>query len=220
VLNRCARAGRAYRSWAPPLLAIAVACVCGCKRGNAVATGNLVGVYAIEGALIENTCGAAALPTANPLRFVVQIRRDNNVGYWQIDKRGTQAGLLEDDGEFRFFDEKTSLVGQTVRTELQPQDFLSSDPDFDLKPNRKCLMTMRETIEGRLGRVLSDAGLEADSGSTGSGGDDLRADNTIEITPTPESDCSAALQALGGSFNALPCHARYVLEGELEDSVP
>lgn len=210
---------RAYRSWAPLLLAIAVACICGCKRGNAVATGNLVGVYQIEGALIVNTCGTAALPTLNPLRFKVQISKDGSVGYWQIDKRGAQAGLLEDDGRFRFFDEKTSLVGQgqTVRTDLQPQDFLSSDPDFDLKSTKKCLMTVRETIEGQLARVLGDAGVDVDGGSTGSGGnEDLRADNTIEVMPTPESDCSASLRALGGPFNALPCHARYVLEGELE----
>lgn len=229
MLSACANAARQYRLWGPALLALAVASICGCRKGAPAASGELVGAYQIAGALIENTCGSAALPTVNPLRFAVEIRRDNNVGYWQVEKRAAQAGLLEDDGSFRFLSEQTSLVGQgqAVRNDLQPQDFLTLDPDFDLKRAR-CLMTVRETIKGRLGRALAGALSDAGAGQPDGGDDapratgdeDMKGENLIEVTATQDSDCSASLQALGGPFAALPCHALYVLEGELQDGLP
>jgi hypothetical protein len=177
-------------------------------------SGDLIGVYSITGSLIDNTCGQTALPAENPLRFDVEIRQKDSVGYWQIDKRAAQPGELEDDGSFSFRNEQTALVGstRTVRNDLEPQDFNGLDPDFDLKTTT-CVMKTSELIEGTLARSLLDS---LDGGMSDASGDmDLSGDNTIKIEPTSNSDCSAALAALGGTFANLPCSAHYKLKGEL-----
>ena len=188
----------------------------GCQKSISVATGELVGVYSISGALIDNSCGQTALPTENPLDFEVAIRLDDSVGYWQIDKQPAQPGELEDDGSFRFKHEETKLVSRmrSVR-DLEPQDFNSQDPDFDLKTST-CVMKVTEVIEGTLAVKLTDL---ADGGMGDSKNKtDLKGDNTIQVEPTSDSDCSAWLAALGGTFNNLPCSAHYKLKGELLES--
>lgn len=229
--RRRARCAAAYpevetlnpRAGIPVVIALAVACICGCqRRGRPV--GDLVGVYAIDGALIENTCGMTALQTVDPLRFEVEVRQSGPVGFWQIEKRPAQAGSLDEQGKFRFRVEQTSLVGQrrTARNDLEPSDFASLTPDFDLE-TKTCLMTMRETIEGTLARSLLgnpfDAGPDSDAGSpadTATSKYDLTGENSIEVSATPDSDCSDSLAALGGPFQALPCGARYSLRGTLQ----
>jgi hypothetical protein len=206
------------------VIALAVACICGCQRRGQPIVGDLVGVYAIDGVLIENTCGTAALQTIDPLRFEVAVRQSGPVGFWEIEKRPAQAGSLDEQGEFLFRVEQTSLVGQqtTARNDLEPGDFASLAPDFDLQ-TKKCLMTMRETIEGKLTRSLLgnpfDAGADIDAGDTESTDKskyDLVGENSIEVSATPDSDCSPSLAALGGPFRALPCGARYSLQGKLQ----
>jgi hypothetical protein len=189
----------------------------GCQKPVATSAGELIGVYSITGALIDNTCGQSALPTQNPLRFEVEIRREDSVGYWQIEKRPARPGELEDDGTFRFNTEQTSLVSsmRSVRNDLEPEDFNSLNPDFDLKTTN-CIMKMSELIEGTLERRfvdLQDGGVGDSKNKT-----DLSGDNVIKIEPTANSDCSAALAALGGSFENLPCAAHYKLKGELLES--
>jgi hypothetical protein len=192
--------------------------VIGCQKPvQSSATGELIGVYSISGALIDNSCGQVALPAANPLRFEVEIRRENSVGFWQIEKRAAQPGEVEDDGSFRFKNEQTSLVSsmRTVRNDLEPQDFNSLDPDFDLRTTT-CTMKVSEVIEGTLERSfldLLDGGVGDSKNKT-----DLSGDNTISIEPTANSNCSGLLAALGGSFANLPCAAHYKLKGELLES--
>jgi hypothetical protein len=207
-------------------LAAAVAIICGCQRqGKSV--GELVGTYAIDGALVENTCGMMALPTVNPLNFQVEVRQSGRVGYWQLEKRPAQAGSLEDDGSFLFRSEQTTLVGRSTsaRNDLEPTDFTSLAPDFDLQ-TKNCLMTVRETIEGKLTHSLLgnpfDAGADVDAGDRerSRNAKDLTGYDKIEVSATSESDCSASLAALGGPFLALPCSARYDLEGKLQDGLP
>lgn len=186
----------------------------GCQPQTSAGAGELVGVYSIEGALVNNSCGQAALPTQNPLKFEVQIRVDGGVGYWQIDKRAPTPGELEDNGSFVFKNVETSLVSSTrmVKQDLEPGDFSTLQPDPDLR-TVNCAMKVSETIQGNLLRKLMDL---ADGGvDTSAKNDDLTGDNLIEVEPTGNSDCSASLAAFGGKFLNLPCSAKYKLKGEL-----
>jgi hypothetical protein len=204
--------------WSLCVLFVAAA---GCQRpGEPI--GNLVGVYAIDGALTENTCGQMGLPAVDPLRFEVQIRHQNSVGYWQIEKRPAKAGELEEDGAFRFTNESTALVSSMrgANNDLEPGDFLSIEPDFDLKTTT-CSLKTREVVEGSVFRSLVD---EADGGpfqrdDEPDSKDDLSGENTIEVMPTAGSDCTKSLAALGGPFQNLPCTVHYSLSGVLQKSV-
>jgi hypothetical protein len=213
---------RMHRTRRPSFLGVlplfaAVSCV----PSKPDASGEMVGVYAINGALVQNTCGQSALPAVDPLKFEVEIRQNDRVGYWQTDKQPQRAGELDEDGTFLFTGEQTSLVSsmRTPRNDLEPTNFVSLTPDFDLKTTN-CAMRVKETIEGSLARrvILVDGGdLQIDDSNPGAK-HDLTGDNTIEVSATPESDCSASLAAYGGPFSNLPCMAHYVLSGELEKS--
>jgi hypothetical protein len=209
---------RAWR-WSLSLL-LGSASALGC-RPPPEPVGALVGVYAIDGSLTENTCGQMAFPTKDPLRFEVEIRQLDQVGYWQIEKRPAKAGELELDGAFRFTNESTSLVSSMrgANNQLEPEDFLSLEPDFDLKTTN-CAMKVREVIEGSLTRSVL---VEADGGGLelprSDAKYDLSGDNTIDVSPTADSDCSESLAARGGMFENLPCSAHYSLRGTLQKSI-
>lgn len=199
---------------------LALLAAVGCQPPTADSAGDLVGIYAINGALIQNTCGQMALPAVDPLKFEVEIRQNDQVGYWQVDKQPQQAGELEEDNSFRFSGETTSLVSsmRTARNDLEPGDFINPSPDFDLKTT-SCSMKIKETIEGTLARrfVTLDGGTpELEAGGT-KPKHDLTGDNTIEVSATEESDCSASLMTFGGPFANLPCMAHYALSGDLQE---
>jgi hypothetical protein len=80
-------------------------------------------------------------------------------------------------------------------------------------------MKIKETIEGTLARrfVTVDGGAPQLDDEDAKPKHDLTGDNTIEVSPTQESDCSASLVAFGGPFSNLPCMAHYKLSGELEE---
>lgn len=195
----------------------------GCTQGSAA--GTLVGRYTVKGVLVENTCGQAGLPTVNPLEFIVELREDQGVGYWVPSESPRNTGSLDDDGSFRFIVSQTQVVNQPANgaRNLEPQDFVTLNPDFDLQQPRACALTTREIVAGSIQRRQSpDGGVSVSavrSGDAGTsdlaGDDDLLAENTIEVSPSAGSDCNRALAALGGTFLALPCQARYVLHGSL-----
>jgi hypothetical protein len=209
---------RMHRSPRLPFVAVLALFAAGCVPAKPDAAGDMVGVYAINGTLVQNTCGQA-LPAVDPLKFEVEIRQSDRVGYWQSEKQPQRSGELEEDGSFLFTGEQTSLVSsmRTPRNDLEPGDFVSLTPDFDLKTTN-CAMRVKETIEGTLARrVVLDEGGEPQIDDANPGAKhDLIGDNTIEVSATPESDCSASLAAYGGPFSNLPCMAHYVLSGELE----
>ena len=199
--------------------------LCACDQGTK--PGALVGSYAIHGVLIENTCGQAALPTANPLDFVVELRTDSGVAYWMPDKSTPASGTLSESGNFRFAMSETQVVGGVpgMRQE-EPSDFLSTEPDFDLKRQqaRACALTRKQTVSGKVARRVEDGvvnetprSTDRDAASEESSADvDLSAEHLIEVAPSSGSNCEGALAALGGAFLALPCEARYVLNGSLD----
>lgn len=216
--------------WRSSVVTLALLLLGACAQGSA--EGTLVGKYAVKGALVENTCGQSALPTANPLDFVVEIREDQGVGYWAPSKASRNAGSVSANGSFRFVTSQTSVIGQSQnQRNLQPQDFVTLNPDFDVMPRSACALTMAQTVAGSVRRRISGAAVvnvgssagassarvgEDDESSVFAGDDDLIAENTIEVSPSSGSDCNPALAALGGSFLALPCQARYVLRGSLD----
>jgi hypothetical protein len=197
--------------------AIATGCaLCACQQGTP--SGTLVGRYDVRGVLVENTCGQSGLPTSNPLQFSVELREDQGVGYWVPSKMSQNTGSLGADGSFRFAVSSTQQVAQTTQANnnLQPSDFRSLDPDFDLK-KATCALTNMQTVSGTLRRRLTtdggviDTGNAADAAAT----DDLVAENVIAVSPTTGSDCNAVLVTYGGAFQNLPCQARYELSGKL-----
>jgi hypothetical protein len=200
-------------------LVIAAACaVCACKQG--APAGTLVGDYDVRGVLVENTCGQAALPTTNPLQFNVELREDQGVGYWVPSKMAQNTGSLSVDGAFRFAVSTTQQVSQTTQANnnLQPSDFRTLDPDFDLK-KATCALTTMQTVTGALRRRLAADGGVVDTGNTADAAatatDDLTAEHLIVVSPTTGSDCNAVLTTFGGNFQNLPCQARYELTGKL-----
>jgi hypothetical protein len=184
-------------------------------------TGTLVGFYGVQGVLVENSCGQSALPAVSPLKFDVQIREDGGVGYWSQTKQAQSTGSLNSRGEFRFSTSLTKVVssGQPGQTQLQPSNFTSLQPDFDLQ-QRSCALTVRETITGSVQRRnAADGGaiVEVSAADAAVGGsNDLEAEHLIEVTPSAGSDCNLVLAAFGGNYLALPCGARYVLHGNLQ----
>jgi hypothetical protein len=199
--------------------------LCACNQGTK--PGALVGSYAIHGVLVENTCGQTALPTANPLDFVVELRTDSGVAYWMPDKATPASGTLTESGTFRFSMSETQLVGPAPgMRQDEPSDFLSTEPDFDLRRQqaRACALTRKQTVSGKVARRVEDGVVNetprSDSGAASDESEsadvDLSAEHLIQVTPSPGSSCEGALAALGGAFIALPCEARYVLNGSLD----
>jgi hypothetical protein len=189
------------------LAAVLGACTPGAKPGA------LVGSYTVHGVLVENTCGQSALPTSNPLDFVVEIRTDAGVAFWIPNKAAQNTGTLSDSGSFRFTTSETRVVmGSAGPRQLEPMDFQAGGEDFDLQQPRTCALTLKQTVLGTLGRRILDGSVNASADASG----DLSAEHQIEVTPSTGSDCNAALAALGGSYLALPCEARYVLTGSLD----
>jgi hypothetical protein len=201
-----------------PAVAMAVA-VLSIACNESTPTGTLVGIYTVQGVLIENSCGQSALPAVTPLKFDVQIREDGGIGYWSRAKQAASTGSLNSRGEFRFSTSSTKVVSSGQPGQLQPSNFTSLQPDFDLQ-QRTCALTVRETITGSVRRRnAADGGaiIELSQGDAAvSSSNDLDAEHVIEVTPSAGSDCNLALTAFGGNYLVLPCNARYVLQGSLQ----
>lgn len=211
---------------------------------NVQPPGELVGEYAVRGSLLENTCGSAALPAADPLDFQVQIRDDGISALWLLTPPA-RPGTLDDDGDFEF-ETESSFVVDPERGAQAPDPF-TTDPEafvdeasleqaFDpaaagVRP--RCVLTIVERMRGTLTRnvdgpivdaadAVDDADSTHDVRATDDGTDDdgaasadLSGDNEIEIRATAGSDCTLVMQDAGGPFEALPCFAHYAIEGEL-----
>jgi hypothetical protein len=204
----------------PHASGVACAAVCvllgACKQGTD-GTGTLVGVYAVRGVLVENSCGTTALPTPSPLEYNVEIREDHGVGYWMPAKSSQNAGSLTTRGEFSFSATQSAVLSMTQGgQQLQPTDFQTLQPDFDLQ-KKTCAVTSMRRISGSLQRRnAADGGFVTEIGSVDAGADDdLVGTDIVEIAPSAGSDCNASLSALGGTYLALPCGARYLLTGTL-----
>lgn len=184
--------------------------------------GELVGAYRIEGALIENSCGSAAVPAADPLRFDVELRDDDGIGLW-LRVPPPRSGRLDDDGEFRFEVQATyaasSEPNEPPETLTEMQIEALADPSgyeqLDRPPAQRCGLMVTELIQGT---VLHDSRDDGEPSFRPEDEDDvvdLVGQNEISIRGVPGTDCSPALATQGGPFLALPCRIDYELEGQL-----
>jgi hypothetical protein len=187
--------------------------------------GELVGVYAIEGALTENECGTDALPAADPLSFDVELREEDGTGYWLQGMPPAWPGLLSEDGVFTFELEQTYAVDPKAR--VMPDPFSSMDPEALADPSvyeradqamngAPCTLRIVESVAGTVLHDLSTRGHASMSGPapTESSNPDLVADNEITISAA-EGDCGLVMREQGGPFDALPCSAHYDLVGTM-----
>lgn len=182
----------------------------GCQP--ALPPGELVGDFHVVGTLEENTCGSSGIDPIDPLIFDVEIRADRGDGIWRMDRQTVVRGGLDDEGRFTF----------TTRTQIDlPRP---ADPEL----GNGCTLEQREVIRGvlEMDDGIADAGLEAgvgdagaqdrDAGDAGDAGRPLargfEAENTIELVPTPGSQCAYALAIYGGPFLILPCQVKYTLD--------
>lgn len=191
-----------------PLLVVALA-LAGCEASY---PGEPVGSFDVTGQLEANTCGTDALPARSPIRFPVEIRERSGEAFWRRAEKPLVSGVVVEDRTYRF------AVGSEV-------DLIAPDPDFGIPG---CSLTQLETVTVALSEApdASDGGAEdagvGDAGSDGSDGGApvplvLAGDNTIELIPTPGSDCTAATLAGGGPFLALPCRVEYALDGSARE---
>jgi hypothetical protein len=186
------------------------------------ARGELVGAYQVEGELTDNSCGKQALPAPAHLSFHVELRNDKGEGLWVRDAPPPFSGSLDDKGYFSFDTSNSYMVaGNNVQEPadqiIQAAPEQLTDPELfdrlDQQANKNCGLAVDQSVHGR---VLRDVTGTTDGADTSSG-DDLTADNDIEIRSTSGSDCSRVLAAQGGPFDQLPCKAHYALTGELSN---
>jgi hypothetical protein len=186
--------------------------------------GELVGAYHIEGKLVENSCGAAALPASDTLSFDVEVRQDEQGrGVWRLAMPPARFGSLTPDGAFAFELQSNYRVDVSrhepleTLSELDPEAL--ANPDLVERLDRAgaqapCTLVVVERIEGNLFEVLSDdAGI---NGGADAGEADLVGKNEIAIRAGQGSVCAPVLTTYGGPFEDLPCSARYELEGDLK----
>jgi hypothetical protein len=169
--------------------------------------------FTITAGLTSNAC-APGLDPIDPLVFTAALRREGSIAYWRIGEQPWVAGTLSRTGDFHF----------TVRTdvELYPPT-RGTDPELD-PGTLGCVVTMVESIDGRVVSLATDAGASdgsvEDAGQADDAGDAgptetavLEGVNRIELVPQSGTDCSRALLSAGGAFPTLPCAAEYDIEG-------
>ena len=197
-------------------------CTAGCEPQDL--PGERVGIYAIEGVLLENTCGSTALPAPDPLVFDVELRDQSGVGIWILNQPPGVTGRLSDDGTFQFeYGSEYTAIEPGGSASTEPRnvaEFLAFESQPSA-PTPGCRLRIQENISGRaIATSRPPAGGDAgqlptsDPGTTGA---DLSAINRIEIVPMAGSDCRPALAVQGGPFHDLPCQAQYRLTGTLSD---
>jgi hypothetical protein len=191
-----------------PLVALNTACK------PAAQPGTHVGTFAIMGTLQDNACGDGFQPDLT-IAFNAEFRRTDSVAYWKMGDRPATSGTIDANGNFRF----------------RSQSLIEAWPPNPANDIVGCRFVQTETISGRLATVnlsgvdagdsgTSDAGT-GDAGRNDAGRSDagpagtmeLTATNTIDIAPSPGSDCTPALVVAGGPFTSLPCRASFVLDG-------
>lgn len=178
--------------------------------------GEPVATYRVVMSLVENTCGAQAIISTDGKEYSVELRQDGVKGYWRRAGRPAVQGTLDADYNFTF----TS------------SGVVASEQDAGVDG---CQLVQDEVLSGSLradaggdgGAAGGDAGAAAagaaaagaaatrDAGTEALGS--LIGEDTLRITSLAGTDCSRALAAGGGPFEALPCTVRYKLTGVRRD---
>lgn len=190
----------------------------GCKMP--MPPGELVGKYAITSALIENTCGEAALPVAETLAYNAELRADGLNAYWLVGAPPARLGRVRANGEYSFELLQQYAVREgsepidPVLAEMDPITLYGYDPlgEPSETETAPCTLIIAESVNAH---VLRDALTVSDAGTPDGTGVDLEGVNVIEMRASAGSNCARVLETAGGPFQQLPCAARYELSGAL-----
>lgn len=160
--------------------------------------GETAGTFTVTGRLEENTCGSDAVPTADPLVFDVELRREDGQAWWRRPDAPLVDGTVDSDGVYRF-------RFQQIITVLEPD---AGQPG--------CALEQSDQVEVSLPEIAGDAGTtDAETTTTDAGAppSTLEGQQHVEMAPTAGSDCQSILATAGGPFHTLPCTIVYTLEG-------
>ncbi len=193
--------------------------------------GHAIGTYKVVMKLEENTCGPGALPLADGYSYSVELRADEPRGYWRVPHVGPITGTYRD-GAFSFTTKATLELGNAdagtagclvIREELLEGHVTLADAG---SPDAAEPQTDAASAQPPAADAAGDAGSEtsADAGHAGAASGDASADaapltgeHTISFYPDPQGRCAGAQGPLG-TFERLPCSARYGLTGSARDS--
>lgn len=116
------------------------------KVDDAKIPGDLLGTYAVEGTLLDSSCGEGALGATDPWNFDVKLSRFHEDIYW-INGRAVISGGIEPDGVTFSF--STRVEGEVVPPGRgQPGCVLSRSDRADGELSSKTLDV--ESFEARL----------------------------------------------------------------------
>lgn len=172
-------------------IALAVLALAGCSDQL---PGELVGAYRVVMEVDDNTCGLSGLPLADGHTYTAELRERTPLGYWRVPKAAPMEGRYEN-GSFRFT--YSSVL------ELGSLDAGTSG----------CRVLREEALEGTVdptASILNDAGKLPERD-----GPALEGEHVINFRPDPNGRCNMVRGPLG-PFIALPCEARYVIEGSAQ----
>lgn len=202
-----------------PSVFIALACTVGCEPTY---PGTALGTYEVVESLTENTCGSGlAAPSA--VHLEVELRADGALGYWRLPGQAVITGSYRDsDGAFEFRTARavvawdanpdTGVLGCTVEQREVIRGAAVSTSTADASVDGSTGDAAADAASADAGALDGDAGNPADAGAS-EAPELLVGEHTVEIIPAHGSDCGALLAASGGTFDALPCRARYTLRG-------
>ena len=202
-----------------PFVFIALTCAAGCEPAY---PGTALGTYDVVESLTENTCGSG-LPALSTVQLEVELRTDGVLGYWRLPRQAAITGSYRDsDGAFEFrtvravvawgADVDNGVLGCTIEQREVLRGTAVSTTASDASVDGSTSDAATDAALADAGALEGDAGNPTDAGAT-EAPELLVGEHTVEIVPTHGSDCGALLAASGGTFDALPCRARYALSG-------
>lgn len=159
--------------------------------------GTLIGKFHVLSTLVDNNCGAAAMPTVDPSAYDIEVRESGSTAY------------LRNGAENPFQEGTITLAGDVYFAATASTTVIAADAGIE-----GCVILQGEVINGHVIRPVDggmDGGEIVDAGTDG--GAPFTASHAVQFSVSPGSNCSALLTVFGGTFDQLPCAAHFSLVG-------
>lgn len=153
--------------------------------------GESEGSHLFQGALMDNTCGASAVPAEALIEMRVELRRDGALGVWRRTDAPLMIGSVETDGDWRFSFSSTVGVYDFDPITGRGPCSLEQIETIRLSPMQPSEDETEEDVEGRFVGT-----------------------SVVQFVPTVGTDCGLSLAVLGGPFYDLPCTVEYELSSD------